>query len=155
MVGISSLKVTGTGIGPTGTDLMREALEILGFCPRHHMRELIKDPSMNVSGDRLWKWLRQTGIFCWGGYASCRLAFSVLLTATGWGLPEGTGHSDMASSRKLVGKFHITPPVWIEKPGSDLAISYNKAIHRMNRWIVFQINPAWIQKEDNHGFRKI
>jgi hypothetical protein len=42
---VMSLKVIGTGFGRTGTDSMREALEILGFGPCHHMRELIKDPA--------------------------------------------------------------------------------------------------------------
>jgi hypothetical protein len=60
-----SLKVIGAGFGRTGTDSMREALEILGFGPCHHMRELIKDPEH----ERLWRSVvagrRQTGIFCW------------------------------------------------------------------------------------------
>ena len=38
-----SLKVIGTGFGRTGTDSMREALEILGFGPCHHMRALVAD----------------------------------------------------------------------------------------------------------------
>jgi len=41
----------GTGFGRTGTDSMRAALEILGFGPCHHMRELIKDPEH----ERLWR----------------------------------------------------------------------------------------------------
>lgn len=40
-----ALKVIGTGFGRTGTDSMREALNILGFGPCHHMRELIADKS--------------------------------------------------------------------------------------------------------------
>lgn len=40
-----TLKVVGTGFGRTGTDSMREALNILGFGPCHHMRELIADES--------------------------------------------------------------------------------------------------------------
>ena len=40
-----SLEVIGAGFGRTGTDSMREALEILGFGPCHHMRELIKTAS--------------------------------------------------------------------------------------------------------------
>ena len=46
-----TLKVIGAGFGRTGTDSMREALEILGFGPCHHMRELIKDPEH----ERLWR----------------------------------------------------------------------------------------------------
>ena len=37
------LKVIGTGFGRTGTDSMREALNMLGFGPCHHMRELMAD----------------------------------------------------------------------------------------------------------------
>src|SRR4029079_18761567 len=36
-----SLKVIGAGFGRTGTDSMREALNLLGFGPCHHMREVI------------------------------------------------------------------------------------------------------------------
>ncbi|MGR3541765.1 MAG: sulfotransferase family protein, partial [Hasllibacter sp.] len=36
--------IIGTGFGRTGTDSMREALNILGVGPCHHMRELIADP---------------------------------------------------------------------------------------------------------------
>ena len=36
-----TLRVIGTGFGRTGTDSMREALEILGFGPCHHMHEVI------------------------------------------------------------------------------------------------------------------
>jgi hypothetical protein len=39
----TDLQVIGTGFGRTGTDSMREALEILGFGPCHHMRNLIAD----------------------------------------------------------------------------------------------------------------
>jgi hypothetical protein len=46
-----TLGVIGAGFGRTGTDSMREALEILGFAPCHHMRELIKDPEHK----RLWR----------------------------------------------------------------------------------------------------
>lgn len=41
---MASLKVLGTGFGRTGTGSMREALEILGFCPYDPTCELIKDP---------------------------------------------------------------------------------------------------------------
>lgn len=36
-----TLKVIGTGFGRTGTDSMREALNILGFGPTHHMFEVL------------------------------------------------------------------------------------------------------------------
>lgn len=38
------VKVIGTGFGRTGTDSMREALDLLGFGPCHHMRALLADP---------------------------------------------------------------------------------------------------------------
>lgn len=38
-----ALQVIGTGFGRTGTDSMREALDILGFGPCHHMRALMAD----------------------------------------------------------------------------------------------------------------
>ncbi|MGR3661838.1 MAG: sulfotransferase family protein [Paracoccaceae bacterium] len=38
-----SLKVIGTGFGRTGTDSMREALNILGFGPCHHMHEIMEN----------------------------------------------------------------------------------------------------------------
>ena len=38
------LEVIGAGFGRTGTDSMREALNILGFGPGHHMFEVIQNP---------------------------------------------------------------------------------------------------------------
>jgi len=35
-----TLKVIGTGFGRTGTDSMREALDMLGLGPCHHMFEV-------------------------------------------------------------------------------------------------------------------
>jgi hypothetical protein len=68
---MASLKVIGTGFGRTGTDSMREALEILGFGPCHHMRELIKDPEH----ESLWRSVVAGAAPDWeillGGYASC------------------------------------------------------------------------------------
>lgn len=37
------LKVIGAGFGRTGTDSMREALNILGFGPCHHMGEVLRN----------------------------------------------------------------------------------------------------------------
>jgi hypothetical protein len=66
-----TLKVIGTGFGRTGTDSMREALEILGFGPCHHMRELMKDPEH----EQLWRSEVMGATPDWGlllgGYASC------------------------------------------------------------------------------------
>ena len=68
---MTSLKVIGTGFGRTGTDSMREALEILGFGPCHHMRELIKDSEH----ESLWRSVVAGAEPDWdvllGGYASC------------------------------------------------------------------------------------
>ncbi|MGI9568253.1 MAG: sulfotransferase family protein [Desulfobulbia bacterium] len=68
---MTSLKVIGTGFGRTGTDSMREALEILGLGPCHHMRELIKDPEH----ERLWRSVVAGATPDWdlllGGYSSC------------------------------------------------------------------------------------
>jgi hypothetical protein len=64
------LKVIGTGFGRTGTDSMREALNILGFGPCHHMFEVIAHPEQR----RLWRDLAQGAAPDWeqlfAGYAS-------------------------------------------------------------------------------------
>jgi hypothetical protein len=46
-----TLKVIGTGFGRTGTDSMREALDMLGFDPCHHMFEV----NSNEEQKRLWR----------------------------------------------------------------------------------------------------
>ena len=46
-----SLTVIGTGFGRTGTDSMREALDILGFGPCHHMLEV----NRSAEQKRLWR----------------------------------------------------------------------------------------------------
>ncbi|HTQ05730.1 MAG TPA: sulfotransferase [Polyangiaceae bacterium] len=46
-----TLKVIGTGFGRTGTDSMREALNILGFGPCHHMLEV----NGNEEQKRVWR----------------------------------------------------------------------------------------------------
>jgi len=65
------LEVIGTGFGRTGTDSLRLALDILGFGPCHHMRELLKDPEHNS----LWRAVAQGTPPDWdlllGGYRSC------------------------------------------------------------------------------------
>lgn len=70
------LEVIGTGFGRTGTDSMRLALNLLGFGPCHHMRELLADHAhrdlwreLNASHDKggpvpSWNALL-------GGYVSC------------------------------------------------------------------------------------
>jgi hypothetical protein len=65
------LRVIGAGFGRTGTDSMREALEILGFAPCHHMSEVNRDPEQK----RLWRALVKGAEPDWerllGGYAAC------------------------------------------------------------------------------------
>jgi hypothetical protein len=65
------LKVIGTGFGRTGTDSMREALNLLGFGPCHHMVEVDRDPEQK----RLWGAVARGAAPHWErlfeGYASC------------------------------------------------------------------------------------
>lgn len=46
------MKVIGAGLGRTGTDSVKAALELLGFGPCHHMKEMFANPS-SIRG-----WLR-------------------------------------------------------------------------------------------------
>jgi hypothetical protein len=66
-----SLKVIGTGFGRTSTDSMREALDLLGFGPCHHMREVTDSETQK----RLWRALVKGAAPNWDiifeGYASC------------------------------------------------------------------------------------
>ena len=66
-----SLKVIGTGFGRTGTDSMREALNILGFGPTHHMFEVHDSPHQT----EIWRALVKGGIPDWDqlfeGYHAC------------------------------------------------------------------------------------
>lgn len=66
-----SLEVIGTGFGRTGTDSMREALNILGFGPCHHMNETME----NEEQKRLWRNLAQGAKADWStlfaNYRSC------------------------------------------------------------------------------------
>jgi hypothetical protein len=66
-----TLRVIGTGFGRTGTDSMREALNILGFGPCHHMLEV----NQSAEQKRLWRALARGERAPWSelfrGYASC------------------------------------------------------------------------------------
>ena len=66
-----ALKVIGAGFGRTGTDSMREALNILGFGPCHHMFEVSADPEQK----RRWRAMVAGAAPDWEelfeGYASC------------------------------------------------------------------------------------
>jgi hypothetical protein len=65
------LKVIGAGFGRTGTDSMREALNMLGFGPCHHMFEVTNNPVMKAR----WREFMVTDRPDWDalfeGYNSC------------------------------------------------------------------------------------
>ena len=65
------LKVIGTGFGRTGTDSMRNALNILGFGPTHHMFEVMQNPNQQA----MWRDVAHRGFRDWDalfdGYNSC------------------------------------------------------------------------------------
>lgn len=65
------LKVVGAGVGRTGTDSMREALNILGFGPCHHMYEV----NARDEQKRMWRAFVQGTPLGWEslfeGYSSC------------------------------------------------------------------------------------
>ncbi|RYH09109.1 sulfotransferase family protein [Tropicimonas sp. IMCC6043] len=66
-----TLEVIGAGYGRTGTDSMREALNILGFGPCHHMFEVTNNPVMKSR----WRTFMTDGVADWDalfeGYRSC------------------------------------------------------------------------------------
>ncbi len=66
-----TLRVIGTGFGRTGTDSMREALNMLGFGPCHHMLEV----NGSEEQKRLWRALASGENPGWdrlfAGYGSC------------------------------------------------------------------------------------
>jgi hypothetical protein len=66
-----TIEVIGTGFGRTGTDSMREALNLLGFGPCHHMLEV----NANEGQKLLWRALAQGAAPDWerlfAGYRSC------------------------------------------------------------------------------------
>jgi hypothetical protein len=66
-----TLDVIGTGFGRTGTDSMREALDIIGFGPCHHQREVIANPETRQP----WRDIACGATPDWdlllGGYRSC------------------------------------------------------------------------------------
>lgn len=65
-----SLKIIGSGFGRTGTRSMKDALEILGFGPCHHMEEIFAHPEQV----RLWQAVRAGDPIDWNavfaGYVS-------------------------------------------------------------------------------------
>lgn len=66
-----SLKVIGTGFGRTATDSMREALNILGIGPCHHMHEIME----NEEQKQIWRAVGLGSKPDWeklfAGYRSC------------------------------------------------------------------------------------
>ncbi len=66
-----TLKVIGAGFGRTGTDSMREALNILGFGPCHHMHEV----HAHAGQKEMWRALVQGEPMEWAqlfeGYGCC------------------------------------------------------------------------------------
>jgi len=66
-----TLRVIGTGFGRTGTDSLREALNILGFGPCHHMFEV----NANEEQKRMWRSFVRGGQHSFeqlfAGYGSC------------------------------------------------------------------------------------
>lgn len=66
-----TLKVIGAGFGRTGTDSMREALDMLGFGPCHHMVEVNNRDEQK----QMWRAFVRGDRFGWdqlfAGYASC------------------------------------------------------------------------------------
>lgn len=66
-----TLKVIGGGFGRTGTDSMREALNVLGFGPCHHMFEV----NAHEEQKQMWRALIQGSAPDWdrlfAGYGSC------------------------------------------------------------------------------------
>lgn len=56
-----TLKVIGAGFGRTGTDSMREALNLLGFGPCHHMFEVTDNPLMKSR----WRSFMESGAPDW------------------------------------------------------------------------------------------
>lgn len=66
-----TIEVIGAGFGRTGTDSMREALNMLGFGPCHHMREV----NANEEQKQRWRALARGESPSWeallSGYRSC------------------------------------------------------------------------------------
>jgi hypothetical protein len=65
------LKLIGTGFGRTGTDSMRDALEMIGFGPCHHMKVIAEDEEQR----KLWAKAVVTSEMDWDvlldGFAAC------------------------------------------------------------------------------------
>lgn len=65
------LQIIDTGFGRTGTDSMREALNMLGVGPCHHMRELLADPDHRAAWRRIACGQETDFEAVLGGYGAC------------------------------------------------------------------------------------
>ena len=101
--GIMVLRVIETGFGRTGTDSMREAVNILGFGPCHHMYpRSTTTPSRSGSGGRSPRARRRTGSGCSPATPPASTSLGLLLARTARGLPRGQGDPDLARGRRVV-----------------------------------------------------
>jgi hypothetical protein len=66
-----TLKVIGTGFGRTGTDSMREALNILGVGPCHHMHEITENDDLQAIWRRVGLGDKPDWEKLFAGYNSC------------------------------------------------------------------------------------
>lgn len=66
-----TLEIIGAGWGRTGTDSLREALNILGFGPCHHMFEVNASPDQRAAWRALAKGARPDWEQLFTGYRSC------------------------------------------------------------------------------------
>lgn len=65
-----ALEVIGAGMGRTGTLSMKLALEMLGFGPCHHMKELLADPTTAPQWLDVWKGRGKDWDTIYDGYRS-------------------------------------------------------------------------------------
>ena len=156
-----TLQVIGTGFGRTGTDSMREALDILGFAPCHHMRSLIEDGAHR----QLWIDAMEGGTLDWdkllGGFGACvdwpSAAFwpelieafpeaRVLLT---WRSAESWWKSYERTILKAVTARLADPG----PPGSSIAVPLTQAVFGMappdreTAIAAYEANVAKVQRE--------
>lgn len=66
-----TLKVIGTGFGRTGTDSLREALNILGFGPTHHMFEVLGNEQATAAWRAVAAGSRPDWDMLFKGYNAC------------------------------------------------------------------------------------
>ncbi|MBF9029257.1 sulfotransferase family protein [Rhodobacterales bacterium HKCCE3408] len=150
--------IIGTGFGRTGTDSMREALEILGFGPCHHMRSLLDDEAHKAAWRRM-KVARDRGkpgpdwSELLGGFGACvdwpSAAYwpelievypdaKVLLT---WRSPESWWESFEKTILPFVRQGAEDPD---PEPGSDLLSSwvFNAGLDRESCIAAYEANVA-------------